>query len=180
MALTKFTSRVRRLLQRPGSIDLGPYGQTAALVAEREEAVQALSDEELTAAVAELRTADGLDDEKLVEFLALAREAGRRAIGERAFDGQIVGALALLQGRVVEMATGEGKTLAGALAAAGYAIGGRRVQVMAVNDYLAHRDAEWMSPIYQLLGVTVSSIGQASAPAERREAYQADICYAPV
>jgi preprotein translocase subunit SecA len=180
MALTKFTSRVRRLLQRPGSIDLGPYDQTAALVAEREEAVQALSDEELTAAVAELRTADGLDDEKLVEFLALAREAGRRAIGERAFDGQIVGALALLRGRVVEMATGEGKTLAGALAAAGYAIGGRRVQVMAVNDYLAHRDAEWMSPIYQLLGVTVSSIGQASAPAERREAYQADICYAPV
>jgi preprotein translocase subunit SecA len=180
MALTKLTSRFRRLLQRPGSIDLGPYERTAALVAEREEAVQALSDEELTAAVTELRSSDGLDDDKLVEFLALAREAGHRAIGERAFDGQIVGALALLRGRVVEMATGEGKTLAGALAAAGYAIGGRRVQVMAVNDYLAQRDAEWMFPLYQLLGVTVSAIGQASTPEERRESYLADVCYAPV
>lgn len=180
MALTKLTSRFRRLLQRPGSIDLGPYERTSTLVADREKLVEDLSDEELTAAVAELRTTGGLDDDALIEFLALAREAGRRAIGERAFDGQIVGALALLRGRVVEMATGEGKTLAGAFAAAGYAIGGRRVQVLAVNDYLAHRDAEWMGPIYELLGVSVSAIGQASSPAERREAYQADVCYAPV
>ena len=180
MALTKFTSRFRRLLQRPGSIDLGPYEQTAALVADQEETVKALSDEELTAAVTELRTEKGLDDAALVEFLALAREAGQRTIGERAFDGQIVGALALLRGRVVEMATGEGKTLAGAFAAAGYAVGGRRVQVLAVNDYLAHRDADWMGPVYELLGVTVSAVGQASTPAERRTAYEAEVCYAPV
>jgi preprotein translocase subunit SecA len=180
MALTKITSRFRRLLQRPGSIDLGPYERLTTLVGEAEESVKSLTDAELTEAVTEMRKPDGLDSDELIEFLALAREAGRRAIGERAFDGQIVGALALLRGRVVEMATGEGKTLAGAFAAAGYAIGGRRVQVMAVNDYLAHRDAEWMFPIYELLGVSVSAVGQASTPEERREAYQADVCYAPV
>jgi len=180
MALTKITSRFRRLLQRPGSIDLGPYERLTQLVAEAEESVQSLSDEELTEVVTEMRTTGGLHEDDLIEFLALAREAGQRAIGERAFDGQIVGALALLQGRIVEMATGEGKTLAGAFAAAGYAVGGRRVQVMAVNDYLAQRDAEWMGPIYKMLGVTVSHIGQASSPEERRAAYQADVCYAPV
>ncbi|WP_328992967.1 accessory Sec system translocase SecA2 [Kribbella sp. NBC_01245] len=179
MAL-KITSRFRRLLQRPGSIDLGPYERMTAAIAECEESVEALTDEELTAAVDALRTEGGLDEDALIEFLALAREAARRAIGERAFDGQLVGAIALLGGRVIEMATGEGKTLAGAIAAAGYAIGGRRVQVMAVNDYLAHRDAEWMGPVYELLGVSVSAVGQASTPEERREAYQAEICYAPV
>ena len=176
----KLTSRFRRLLQRPGSIDLGPYEKLTAAVSEAEDSLQELTDDELTEVVTEMRKPDGLDDDDLIEFLALAREAGKRAIGERAFDGQIVGALALLRGRIVEMATGEGKTLAGAFAAAGYAIGGRRVQVMAVNDYLAQRDAEWMGPVYKLLGVTVSHIGQASTPEERRTAYQADVCYAPV
>ncbi|GAA1577749.1 accessory Sec system translocase SecA2 [Kribbella sancticallisti] len=176
----KLTSRFRRLLQRPGSIDLGPYEKLTAAVGEAEDSLQELTDDELTEVVTEMRTTGGLEEDDLIEFLALAREAGKRAIGERAFDGQIVGALALLRGRIVEMATGEGKTLAGAFAAAGYAIGGRRVQVMAVNDYLARRDAEWMGPVYQLLGVTVSHIGQASTPEERRAAYQADVCYAPV
>jgi preprotein translocase subunit SecA len=179
MAL-KITSRFRRLLQRPGSIDLGPYERLTQLVGEAEESVQSLTDEELTEAVAELRTTGGLHEDEQIEFLALAREAANRAIGERAFDGQVVGALAMLQGRIVEMATGEGKTLAGAIAAAGYAIGGRKVQVLAVNDYLARRDAEWMGPVYELLGVSVSHIGQASTPDERRTAYQADVCYAPV
>ncbi|GAA1122517.1 accessory Sec system translocase SecA2 [Kribbella jejuensis] len=179
MAL-KIASRFRRLLQRPGSIDLGPYEQLTQLVGEAEESVLSLTDEELTEAVAELRTTGGLHEDEQIEFLALARDAGRRAIGERAFDGQVVGALAMLQGRIVEMATGEGKTLAGAIAAAGYAVGGRRVHVLAVNDYLAKRDAEWMSPVYELLGVTVSHVGQASTPDERREAYQAEVCYVPV
>jgi preprotein translocase subunit SecA len=179
MAL-KIASRFRRLLQRPGSIDLGPYERLTQLVGEAEESVQALSDEELTEAVAELRTTGGLHEDEQIEFLALARDAGRRKLGERAFDGQVVGALAMLQGRIVEMATGEGKTLAGAIAAAGYAVGGRKVHVLAVNDYLAQRDAEWMGPVYELLGVTVSHVGQASTPQQRREAYQADVCYVPV
>src|SRR5882757_2993647 len=169
----KLTSRFRRLLQRPGSIDLSPYEKLTAAVSEADVSVQALSDDELTEVVTEMRKPDGLDEDDLIEFLSLAREAGQRAIGERAFDGQIVGALALLQGKVVEMATGEGKTLAGAFAAAGYAVGGRKVHVLAVNDYLAQRDSEWMGPIYQLLGVSVSHIGQASTPEERRTAYEA-------
>ncbi|MEU4192240.1 accessory Sec system translocase SecA2 [Kribbella sp. NPDC026611] len=179
MAL-KIASRFRRLLQRPGSIDLGPYERLTQLVNEAEESVQSLTDEELTESVAELRTTGGLHEDEQIEFLALAREAGNRKLGERAFDGQVVGALAMLQGRVVEMATGEGKTLAGAIAAAGYAVGGRRVHVLAVNDYLAKRDAEWMGPVYELLGVSVSHVGQASTPEERREAYQAEVCYVPV
>ncbi|WP_350275238.1 accessory Sec system translocase SecA2 [Kribbella sp. HUAS MG21] len=179
MAL-KIASRFRRLLQRPGSIDLGPYERLTQLVGEAEESVQSLTDDELTEAVAELRTSGGLHEDEQIEFLALARDAGRRAIGERAFDGQVVGALAMLQGRVVEMATGEGKTLAGAIAAAGYAVGGRKVHVLAVNDYLAKRDAEWMRPVYERLGVTVSHVGQVSTPEERREAYQAEVCYVPV
>jgi preprotein translocase subunit SecA len=179
MAL-KIASRFRRLLQRPGSIDLGPYERLTQLVGEAEESVLSLTDEELTEAVAELRTTGGLHEDEQIEFLALARDAGKRAIGERAFDGQVVGALAMLQGRVVEMATGEGKTLAGAIAAAGYAVGGRRVHVLAVNDYLAKRDAEWMGPVYELLGVTVSHVGQASTPEERRKAYHAEVCYVPV
>lgn len=179
MAL-KIASRFRRLLQRPGSIDLGPYERLTQLVGEAEESVLALTDEELTEAVGELRTTGGLHEDEQIEFLALARDAGNRAIGERAFDGQVVGALAMLQGRVVEMATGEGKTLAGAIAAAGYAIGGRKVQILAVNDYLARRDADWMGPVYELLGVTVSHIGQASTPDERRTAYEAEVCYVPV
>src|ERR1700722_2833174 len=111
---------------------------------------------------------------------ALGREAARRGLGERPFDVQLVGTLAMLAGQVAEMATGEGKTLSGALAAAGYALGGQSVHVMSVNDYLARRDAEWMRPVYELLGVTVGWIGQASTPADRRRAYAAQVTYGAV
>ena len=78
----------------------------------------------------------------------MGREAARRALGERAYDAQLLGTLVMLSGQVAEMATGEGKTLSGALAAAAYAAGGRSVHVMSVNDYLARRDADWMRPLY--------------------------------
>jgi preprotein translocase subunit SecA len=110
----------------------------------------------------------------------VAREAARRALGERPYDVQLVGTLAMLSGYVAEMATGEGKTLAGALAAAGYALRGHRVHVMSVNDYLARRDAEWMRPVYQLLGVSVGYIGQDSDRQHREEAYAAQVTYASV
>jgi preprotein translocase subunit SecA len=124
------------------------------------------------------RAAAGTVDE--AELCAAGREAARRGLGERPYDVQILGALGLLAGRVVEMATGEGKTLTGALAAAGYALRGRSVQVWSVNDYLARRDAEWMRPVYDLLGVSVGWIGQASTPSQRRVAYAAQVTYAPV
>ncbi|MEU8248114.1 accessory Sec system translocase SecA2 [Nonomuraea sp. NPDC048916] len=119
-----------------------------------------------------------MDD--LVEFCAIAREAADRTLGLRPYDVQLLGTLALLDGKVAEMATGEGKTLSGAMAAAGYALQGKRVHVMSVNDYLARRDAEWMAPFYQAMGVTVGWIGQSSTPDERREAYAKDVTYGPV
>lgn len=93
---------------------------------------------------------------------------------------QLLAALRMLAGDVVEMATGEGKTLAGAIAAAGYALGGRRVHVITINDYLARRDAEWMGPLLKALGLTVGWITADSTADERREAYQCDVTYASV
>jgi preprotein translocase subunit SecA len=167
--------RLRRLVQKPGSVDLAPFRALVDEAGSREPRVRKLSDAELTAAVSALR-----EKEDLAELCALGREAARRALGERPFDVQLVGTLALLSGHVAEMATGEGKTLSGALAAAGHALRGRRVHVMSVNDYLARRDAEWMGPLYTLLGVSVGWVGQASTPEERRAAYAADVTYAPV
>ncbi|TDE39444.1 accessory Sec system translocase SecA2 [Actinomadura sp. 6K520] len=167
--------RLRRLVQKPGSVDLAPFRALVEEAGRRESRVRGLSDGELTAAVAALRA-----EEDLAELCALGREAARRTLGERPFDVQLIGTLALLSGHVAEMATGEGKTLSGALAAAGYALRGRQVHVMSVNDYLARRDAEWMGPLYELLGVTTGWVGQSSTPEERRAAYRADVTYAPV
>ncbi|GAA1812955.1 accessory Sec system translocase SecA2 [Actinomadura chokoriensis] len=167
--------RLRRLVQKPGSVDLAPFRALVGEAGERESRVQDLPDAELTAAASALR-----EKEDLAELCALGREAARRTLGERPYDVQLIGTLALLSGHVAEMATGEGKTLSGALAAAGYALRGRRVHVMSVNDYLARRDAEWMGPLYAMLGVTVGWVGQSSTPDERRAAYRADVTYAPV
>ncbi|MFG2014116.1 accessory Sec system translocase SecA2 [Actinomadura geliboluensis] len=167
--------RLRRLVQKPGSVDLAPFRAVVAEAGAREARVRELSDAELTAAAAALR-----EKEDLAELCALGREAARRTLGERPYDVQLTGTLALLSGHVAEMATGEGKTLSGALAAAGYALRGRRVHAMSVNDYLARRDAEWMGPLYAMLGVTVAWVGQSSTPDERRAAYRADVTYAPV
>ena len=161
---------MRRFLQRPGSASLARYAELLPDIAGREARLQARTDGELTAAAA-----DTADD---AGICALGREVARRALGERPYDVQLLGTLAMLSGQVAEMATGEGKTLSGALAAAGYAGRGHRVHVMSVNDYLAQRDAEWMRPVYDLLGVSVSSISQSSSTEQRRRAYTADVTYA--
>ncbi|HEY3005521.1 MAG TPA: accessory Sec system translocase SecA2, partial [Kribbellaceae bacterium] len=114
--MARLTDRIRRVLQKPGTIDIRPYERMVERVGARAEAVGKLSDDELRDAAATLRTGEAFTDNELVELLAVAREAAERAIGERPFDCQLVGALALMQGRVIEMATGEGKTLAGAIA----------------------------------------------------------------
>ena len=163
-------ARVRRFLQQPGSASLAGYQALLPDIAGREAALQGLTDAELTAAARRSTDDAGI--------CAAGREAARRGLAERPFDVQLLGTLALLSGQVAEMATGEGKTLSGALAAAGYVRRGHQVHVMSVNDYLARRDAEWMRPVYDLLGVTVSWIGQASLPEQRRQAYAADVCYA--
>ena len=147
---TKMRTRIRRLLARPATVDLGKYEDLLSTIEWREKKLVELGDDELTKAAGALR--DKIDDlplheDDLVELCALGREAGRRALDERAHDVQLLGTMAMLNGNVVEMATGEGKTLSGALAAAGYALAGRDVHVLSVNDYLARRDAEWMGPV---------------------------------
>jgi preprotein translocase subunit SecA len=170
--VSSFGARFRRLLQQPGSADLARYQRLLPAI-EAREAELAEADDDTFGALARDARDDG-------EFCAVGREAARRALGERPFDVQLIGTLAMLQGQIAEMATGEGKTLAGALAAARYALTGRSVQVASVNDYLAQRDAEWMRPLYGLLGVTVGHITAASTPEERRQAYEAQVTYAPI
>ncbi|HEV2452103.1 MAG TPA: accessory Sec system translocase SecA2 [Streptosporangiaceae bacterium] len=164
--------RVRRFLQRPGTVDLAPYRKALPRIADREDELEELAGQQLAEAAG-----DAVED---ADLCATGREAGRRGLGERAFDVQLIGTMAMLSGQIAEMATGEGKTLSGAIAAAGYALAGRSVHVVAVNDYLARRDAEWMRPVYDLLGVSVGWINQSSSAEERRTAYAAEVTYAPV
>lgn len=140
----------------------------------------ALDDDQLRKAAKLLDLSDLAEASDIPQFLAIAREASERATTLRPFDVQLLGALRMLAGDVVEMATGEGKTLAGAVAAAGYAIAGRSVHVISVNDYLARRDAEWMGPMLEAMGLTVGWITADSTAAERRAAYACNITYASV
>ena len=139
-----------------------------------------LNDAKLRKAAGLLELGDLAESEDIPQFLAVAREAGERATGLRPFDVQLLGALRMLAGDVIEMATGEGKTLAGAIAAAGYAIAGRHVHVVTINDYLARRDADWMGPLIEALGLTVGWITAESTSEERRAAYDCDVTYASV
>ncbi|MFI7677907.1 accessory Sec system translocase SecA2 [Actinophytocola sp. NPDC049390] len=172
-----------RFLDRPATVDISRFEGLLTSVEWREKKVGELSDEELAAAAGKLRRAGdepGFDEKELVELCALGREAARRALDERPYDVQLLGAMQLLAGHVVQMATGEGKTLAGAIAAAGYALQGKAVHVMSVNDYLAQRDAEWMGPVYELLGISVGWVSQTSSQEDRRAAYAADVTYGSV
>ncbi|GAA2267038.1 accessory Sec system translocase SecA2 [Nonomuraea roseoviolacea subsp. roseoviolacea] len=159
---------LKNLLDRPGGVSLGPYQKVVKAAGALTGSIGALDELPRPA----------MDD--LARFCAVAREAADRSLGLRPYDAQLLGTLALLDGKIAEMATGEGKTLSGAMAAAGYALQGRRVHVMSVNDYLARRDAEWMAPFYAAMGVTVGWVGQSSTHEERREAYAKDVTYGAV
>src|SRR4051794_37974746 len=125
------------------------------------------------------RAANGESLDALVyESFALAREAGRRALGVRHFDVQLIGGMVLHDGSIAEMKPGEGKTLTATLAVALNALAGKGVHLVTVNDYLARRDAEWMKPIYEMLGVSVGYLtSEERDPAEKRAAYAADVTY---
>jgi len=148
--------------------------------ADYDEKAAGLDDEQLRKAAGLLDLDDLAEADDVPQFLAIAREAAERATGLRPFDVQLLGALRMLAGDVVEMATGEGKTLAGAIAAAGYALGGRHVHVVTINDYLARRDAEWMSPLLEALGLTVGWVTGESTAEERRAAYKCNVTYASI
>ncbi|HEX4331182.1 MAG TPA: preprotein translocase subunit SecA [Usitatibacter sp.] len=167
-----FGSRNDRLLKQ--------YRKTVEQVNALEPSVQKLSDDELAAKTPELRkrVADGESlDAILPEAFAVVREAGKRVLGMRHFDVQLVGGIALHQGKIAEMRTGEGKTLVATLPSYLNALSGKGVHVVTVNDYLARRDAEWMGRIHRFLGLTVGVVVPQMDPDEKQKSYQSDITY---
>ncbi|MGH8139548.1 MAG: preprotein translocase subunit SecA [Steroidobacteraceae bacterium] len=156
------------------------YGRYVRAANELEPQIQALSDAALRARTDEFRARlkDGAKlDDLLPEAFAVVREAARRTLKMRHFDVQLVGGISLHEGKIAEMRTGEGKTLVSTLPAYLNALPGNGVHIVTVNEYLAQRDADWMSPIYRFLGLTVGVIKNAQNPTEKRQAYACDITY---
>ncbi|MDY7074429.1 Protein translocase subunit SecA [Pseudomonas hunanensis] len=154
--------------------------KTVSIVNAFEEKMVALSDEQLRGKTVEFkeRLAKGETlDQLLPEAFAVAREAGKRVMGMRHFDVQLIGGMTLHEGMIAEMRTGEGKTLVGTLAVYLNALSGKGVHVVTVNDYLARRDANWMRPLYEFLGLSVGIVSAFQPPEEKRAAYAADITY---
>src|SRR3954467_10891979 len=152
------------------------YQPTVAAINALEAEVAALSDDELRARTDKFRAGvaagKSLDD-LIVPAFATVREAGKRTLGQRHFDVQLMGGMVLHEGMIAEMKTGEGKTLVSTLPVYLNALVGKGVHVVTVNDYLAKRDAEWMGQIYQFLGLSVGCIVHGLDDNERREAYAA-------
>ncbi len=149
-------------------------------IGELEERYRGMSDAELKEQTdkfrARLKAGETLDD-LLVEAFAVCREAGRRFLGMRHYDVQLIGGMVLHKGMIAEMVTGEGKTLVATLPAYLNALEGKGVHVVTVNDYLARRDMEWMAPLYMGLGITVGAIQSNMSVGERQAAYACDITY---
>ena len=156
------------------------YEKRASAINGIEPEMELLGDEELRTEANSLRErargGESLDD-LLPEAFALTREAARRSIGQRHFDVQLVGGMVLHDGSIAEMKTGEGKTLTATLAAFLNTLAGDSVHVVTVNDYLARRDAEWMKPVYDTLGVSVASIQDGDDHAARQVKYACDVVY---
>ncbi len=143
--------------------------------------ISSLSDEQLAHKTVELKeqlAAGKSINDILPEAFAVVREASQRTLGQRHFDVQLMGGLVLHQGKIAEMKTGEGKTLTATLPLYLNALTGKGAHLVTVNDYLARRDSEWMSPIYTFLGLNVACLQNSMSDAERQEAYAADILYA--
>lgn len=165
-------SRNKRLLKS--------YGPLVAAINAFEPELKALSDAALKAKTPELRerlTNGEALDAMLPEAFALIREAAWRSLGLRPFDAQLIGGITLHQGKIAEMRTGEGKTLAATLPVYLNSLTGLGVHIITVNDYLAQRDADWMGPVYLFLGMTVGVVKANQSPEEKRAAYAADVTY---
>ncbi len=183
-AMTAVTEQVSdglvRLFGNSNERQLRRMRPIVARINEMEPTLQGVTDEELRGKTADFRTrlsqGESLDD-ILPEAFAVCREGGRRFLKMRHYDVQLMGAMVLHGGNIAEMVTGEGKTLVATLAAYLNAIEGKGVHVVTVNDYLARRDAEWMSPLYNGLGLTVGAIQSDMDAAERQDIYGRDITY---
>src|SRR6201999_79795 len=157
------------------------YAKRVERIGAWEPELELLEDEELRDQFQELRRRHQEDGESLEDVLAeafaLTREVGKRTMSMRHFDVQLIGGMVLNDGSIAEMRTGEGKTLTGTLAVVLNALAGKGVHVVTVNDYLARRDAAWMSPLYHGLGLTVGVLQNNQPYEEKRAAYASDITY---
>ena len=175
-----FAALARAVFRSSNDRALKSYQRRVAKITAFEPAMQALSDADLAAKTVEFRErlAGGATlDDLLPEAFAVVREAGRRVLGQRHFDVQMVGGMVLHDGKIAEMKTGEGKTLVATLPVYLNALSGKGVHVVTVNDYLARRDSGWMGQIYEFLGLTVGVIVHGLDDSERREQYARDITY---
>ena len=175
-----FSSLAKSLFGEPGSKDVKRLQGKVDAINAAEPTYKAMSDGDLKQMTATLKgrheAGESLDD-LLVDAFAIVREAAVRALGQRHFDVQLMGGIALHEGRISEMKTGEGKTLAATLAVYLNALTGRGVHVVTVNDYLASRDAGWMGRVYEFLGLSVGCVIPGIEDDVRRAAYQADVTY---
>jgi preprotein translocase subunit SecA len=171
---------LKLLLGDPNARKLKKYQPDVTEINLLEEETKALSDEELKGKTAEfkqrLAKGEALND-ILPEAFAVVREAGRRVLGLRHFDVQLLGGIILHSGQIAEMKTGEGKTLVATLPSYLNALTGKGVHVVTVNDYLARRDAEWMGQVHRFLGLSVGLIQASMTPSERQRNYECDITY---
>jgi preprotein translocase subunit SecA len=170
----------RKLFGSSNDRRIRSYGPRVDAINALEQELEQLSDEALRARTDEFKKqlAEGASlDDILVPAFATVREAGKRTLGQRHFDVQLIGGMVLHEGRISEMKTGEGKTLVATLPVYLNALAGRGVHVVTVNDYLAKRDAEWMGQIYKFLGLTVGVIVHGIDDPERKRQYDCDVTY---
>ena len=171
---------IRKIFGTQTERDLKRLQPNVALINGLEPVMRGLSDEQLCAKTEEfkkrLRDGESLED-LLVDAFAVVREAARRTLNMRHFDVQLLGGMVLHQGKIAEMKTGEGKTLAATLPAYLNSLGGKGVHVVTVNDYLANRDSKWMGKVYRFLGLSVGVIQHEMDDQQRQQAYACDITY---
>ena len=175
-----FAPLVRKLFGSKNDREIKRLRKVVDGINEMEADLVGLSDEQLIAKTDEFkkRIADGQSlDSLLPEAFAVVREAGKRVMGMRHFDVQLIGGMTLHNGKIAEMRTGEGKTLVATLPVYLNALSGKGVHVVTVNDYLAKRDSEWMGRLYRFLGLSVGVVYSGQSTEEKAEAYRADITY---
>lgn len=182
MSIQKISKLLVRIFGSRNERLVKSYSVIAEQAGRFEQQIKSLNDEKLKNKTTEFKSAlaEGASPEDILpEAFAVVREAARRKVNMRHFDVQLIGGNVLYDGKIAEMATGEGKTLVATLASYLVHLTGRRIHIITVNDYLAKRDAEWMSPVYQALGMTVGAIqsDMDTAGQERRQQYESDICY---
>ena len=173
-------STVKKIFGTRNDRELKRMGKTVARINALEEDMQVLDDGALKAKTTEfrLRLSEGETlDQLLPEAFAVVREVGMRSLGMRHFDVQLIGGMALHDGKIAEMRTGEGKTLVATLPAYLNALPDHSVHLVTVNDYLARRDAAWMGPLYEFLGLTVGVVSSGQSVEEKNAAYDCDVVY---